>query len=133
MHPLIHRLGGFAKVQIARLRRRPVTEEYETGAPSPQRALDLHAGEWASHLPSPFDGYRAGAMPLYADARLVWAIDRLGGVDGAHVLELGPLEVGHTWMLEQWGAARITAIEANSGSSRSAGRLRNTHVRIPCE
>jgi hypothetical protein len=34
-------------------------------------------------------------------------------VDGAHVLELGPLEGGHTWLLEQQGAARITAIEAN--------------------
>ena len=29
------------------------------------------------------------------------------------MLELGPLEGGHTWLLEQRGAARITAIEAN--------------------
>lgn len=113
MHPLIHRLGGFAKVQIARLPRRPATDEYETGAPSPQRALNLYAGEWASHLPASFAACRAGPMPLFDDARLVWAIERLGGVDGAHVLELGPLEGGHTWMIEQRGAARITAIEAN--------------------
>jgi len=113
MHPLVHRLGGFAKVQVARLRRRPVTDEYETAAPSPQRALDLFAGEWASHLPAPFAGYTAGPMPLFEDPRLLWALDQLGGVAGAHVLELGPLEGGHTWLLEQRGAAQITAIEAN--------------------
>lgn len=113
MHPLIHRLGGVAKVQLARLRGRPVTDEYETGAPSPQRALDLYAGEWASRLPPPLEGLVAGQIPLFQDGRLLWALDRLGGVDGAEVLELGPLEGAHTWMLEQHGAARITAVEAN--------------------
>lgn len=113
MHPLIHRVGGYAKVQIARLRRRPMTDEYETGVPSPQLALDLYAGEWASHLPAGLSQYTAGQTPLFEDARLLWGIDRLGGVEGADVLELGPLEGGHTWQLEQRGAVRITAIEAN--------------------
>lgn len=113
MHPLIHRFGGLAKVQVARLRRRPVTDEYESGAPSPQRALDLYAGEWASRLPAGFSHLAAGQIPLFEDSRLFWALERLGGVAGAHVLELGPLEGGHTWQLEQQGAARITAIEAN--------------------
>ncbi len=101
------------KVQWARLRGRPVTDEYETRAPSPQHALDLYAGEWASYLPAPHDSYVAGHTPLFHDARLEWAIARMGGVEGANVLELGPLEGGHTWLLEQRGAARITAIEAN--------------------
>ena len=113
MHPLIHRVGGFAKVQLARLRRRPVTDEYEAGAPSPQHALNLYAGEWASRLPPAASQWTAGQMPLFEDSRLIWALNRLGPIDGAHVLELGPLEGGHTWMLEQHGAASITAIEAN--------------------
>jgi SAM-dependent methyltransferase len=113
MHQLIHRFGGLAKAQVARLRRRPVTEEYEAGAPSAQRSLDLFAGEWASRLPSSAPGLTAGHIPLFEDARVRWAIERLGGVQDASVLELGPLEGGHTWMLEQQGAASITAIEAN--------------------
>jgi len=113
MHPLIHRLGGLAKVQAARLRRRPVTEEYEVGAPSAQRALDLYAGEWASRLPAAAAGLTAGQIPLFEDSRLHWAIERLGSVHGAAVLELGPLEGAHTWMLEQAGVASITAVEAN--------------------
>lgn len=113
MHPLVHRVGGFAKVQLARLRGRPVTDEYETAAPSPQLALDLFKGEWASRLPPPFDACVAGQIPLFDDARLHWALERLGGVRDASVLELGPLEGGHTWLLEQRGAARVTAIEAN--------------------
>jgi hypothetical protein len=113
MHPWVHRVGGFAKVQVARLRRRPVTDQYETTAPSPQHALDLFKGEWASQLPAAFSGHRAGAMPLFEDRRLAWAFEHLGDVSGAQVLELGPLEGGHTWMLEQRGAAEIVAVEAN--------------------
>jgi SAM-dependent methyltransferase len=113
MHTWIRRLGGLAKVQLARVRRAPVTAEYVTDAPSPQHALDLFAHEWSSRLPPPFERLRAGAAPLFEDARVAWAIDALGGVAGAEVLELGPLEGGHTWMLEQRGAAAITAIEAN--------------------
>jgi hypothetical protein len=37
----------------------------------------------------------------------------LGGFEGLHVLELGPLEAGHTTMLERGGAASITAVEGN--------------------
>lgn len=87
---------------------------YATSAPSPQLALDLFKGEWSSALPPPFDIYQAGGAPLYAHEALTWAISELGGVDGQQVLELGPLEGLHTYVLEQHGAASITAIEANS-------------------
>ena len=113
MDRLVRRIGGFAKVQVARLRGRPVTDQYETRAPSPQHALDLFAGEWASRLPAPHDALDAGAMPLFADTRLLWALEHLGGVERTSILELGPLEGGHSWMLAQAGAASITAIEAN--------------------
>ena len=36
------------------------------------------------------------------------------GVDGRRVLELGPLEGGHSYMLQRAGAARVLAIEANT-------------------
>jgi hypothetical protein len=52
-------------------------------------------------------------MPLFQDPRIDWAVRTLGGVEGAAVLELGPLEGAHSWMLEQRGAASVTAIEAN--------------------
>jgi SAM-dependent methyltransferase len=113
MHRLLRRLGGIAKVQVARLRGAPVTTEYVTEAPSPQHGLDLFAGEWSSKCPPPFDHLRAGRIPLFEDRRLVWALDLLGGVEGKSVLELGPLEGAHSWMLEQRGAASITAVEAN--------------------
>jgi hypothetical protein len=110
----VRRLGGIAKVQLARLRGQPLTDEYVAGAPSPQHALDLFAGEWSSRFPATDDGsLRAGPVPLFEDRRLEWAIGRMGGVAGRAVLELGPLEAGHTWMLEQRGAAGIVAIEAN--------------------
>ena len=114
MEPWIRRLAGIAKVNLARLRRRPLTDEYVNGAPSPQRALDLFDGEWSSLFPPTDAGpLRAGRVPLFEDHRLEWAIGRMGGVVGRRVLELGPLEAGHTWMLEQRGAAEIVAIEAN--------------------
>jgi hypothetical protein len=113
MHRVLHRLGGIAKVQLARLRGKPMTSEYVAVAPSPQTAFDLFAGEWSSHLPPPFDHLTAGRLPLFSDARIAWAVRALGGVEHASVLELGPLEGAHSWMLEQHGAAAITAVEAN--------------------
>jgi hypothetical protein len=113
MHRLLLRVGGIARVQLARLRGRPLTAEYVREAPSAQTALDLFTGEWSSRLPPPLGHLRAGGLPLFDDARVAWAVDALGGVSGATILELGPLEGAHSWMLEQRGAASITAIEAN--------------------
>lgn len=88
--------------------------EYVHTSPSPQNALNIFAGEWSSRLPSPFAELQAGSIPLFDDPRMVWAIEHLGGVAGHDVLELGPLEGGHTYMLEQAGARSITAIESNT-------------------
>jgi hypothetical protein len=82
--------------------------------PGTQNALDMFKGEWVSKLPPPFSHLKAGTLPLFEDARINWVIDKLGSVEGCHVLELGPLEGGHTYMMEKFGAASITAIEANS-------------------
>src|ERR1700712_4866105 len=78
--------------------------------PTAQATVDLFAREWASRLPPPLDGVRAGMVPLFEDDRIAWAIEAIGGVDGLSVLELGPLEGGHTFMLQRAGAASIVAI-----------------------
>lgn len=75
--------------------------------PTSQAAIDLISG-WISDIP----GVKAGEAKLFDDGRAKWALDHLGSVDGHSVLELGPLEAGHTSMLHNAGAT-ITAIEAN--------------------
>lgn len=89
-------------------------DAYVRTAPDPQNALDLFAGEWSSKLPPPYDGLQAGQAFLFDDVRLRWAMERMGGVAGKRVLELGPLEGGHTYMLDRAGATDVLAVEANT-------------------
>jgi len=84
------------------------------GSPSPQAVLDVFAGEWASRLPPPYDGLRAGDSRLFEDERIRRALQRFGPLDGQSVLELGPLEGGHTYMALQAGAERVVAVEGNA-------------------
>jgi hypothetical protein len=98
-----------------------ILAHYITDRPSPQHAVDLFAGEWSSHFPEGAPAVSGGQVRLFEDPRLVWAIDRLGGVRGKSVLELGPFEGGHSYMLERAGATSIDAIEANW--KRTHGRI----------
>ena len=88
--------------------------------PSDQNALDLFAGEWSSQPPASRPELKAGATPLFDDPRIAWAHHKLiemgveAGVANRAVLELGPLEGGHTYLLDRLGAKSITAIEANA-------------------
>lgn len=91
-----------------------VLDQYVTTTPTPQNAVDIFRGEWSSILPEAAGASSAGFARLFDDARMAWFIDLIGGVAGKDVLELGPLEGGHTWMLDQRGAASILAIEANT-------------------
>jgi hypothetical protein len=90
-----------------------VLDEYVQGPPSDQNALDIFKGEWSSQLPGAWKELKAGTVPLFEDARMLWAAEQLGGFRGQRVVELGPLEAGHTYMLESLGAESILAIEAN--------------------
>jgi hypothetical protein len=87
--------------------------DYAVAPPNPQQTLDLFAGEWASQLPGDFGALRAGAVPAFEDPRIDWGLGLLGGVAGERVLELGPLEGGHSYMLERAGAQEVISIEAN--------------------
>ena len=44
----------------------------------------------------------------------MWAAGPLGDFRDKTVLELGPLEGGHSWMMVNMGAASVTAVEANT-------------------
>lgn len=87
---------------------------YITTAPSPQNALDIFKGEWASAFPAPIQNLQAGKTGLFEDPRIKWLTTEVSDLHGRHILELGPLEGGHSYMLESSGAASVTAIESNT-------------------
>ena len=93
-----------------------VLDHYVTSAPGPQNALNIFEGQWTSQLPHGGQGLTAGSTPLFEDPRVTWAIERLGGVQDRTVLELGPLEGGHSYMLENAGARSVLAMESNTNA-----------------
>ena len=89
-----------------------VNDNYVTAPPSDQAALNLFEGVWASQVPIP--GTVSGSAPLFADARIDWMVEQAGSIQGLDLLELGPLEAGHTKMMLDYNAASVLAIEANT-------------------
>ena len=79
-----------------------------------QQILDFFndKGGWFSKLPQPYEELNSGHAHLFTDTRLIW-FWACTEVYGKHVLELGPLEAAHTFMMHRAGAASITAIESN--------------------
>lgn len=86
-----------------------ILDEYVTSMPSHKNAIDLFKSEWSSQVP----GFMSGQALLFEDPRIAALFERAGGMSGKRVLELGPLEGGHTFMLSQAGAREITSIESN--------------------
>jgi hypothetical protein len=91
-----------------------VLDSYTAEAPSAQQAVDVFAGEWWSRLPDEL-GVISGELGLFEDSRIVQLLEWIGDADGVRILELGPLEGGHTYMLDRAGAV-VDAIESNSRS-----------------
>lgn len=93
---------------------------YTDQAPSAQALIDLYKGEWSTKFPATTGVESGGTAGLFEDERITWALGQLAAQDhaiaGRNVLEVGPLEGGHTTMLEQAGAARVTAVESNDRS-----------------
>jgi hypothetical protein len=89
-----------------------ILDAYIQVRPSGENAIDVFAGEWSSRLPPPYAEI-TGKADLFEDARITWLADVLGGFNGLRVLELGPLEAGHTTMLERGGADSVLAVESN--------------------
>ena len=92
--------------------------KFELRSPHPQNMLDIFKDHWASDFARVLPGLHAGnADHFVADDRPQLAAVALGRIpgrfDGMHILELGPLEAGHTYQLERLGAESVVAIEAN--------------------
>lgn len=81
---------------------------YSREAPSPATPFSIFKGAWSSAVP----GFETGKITLFNDFRIEWMESQLGSFSGQRVLELGPLEGGHTCMMEHAGA-NVVAIEAN--------------------
>lgn len=90
-----------------------ILDSYVNSAPSPQSVIDIFKGEWSSILPSRLGVDSGGKAGLFDDARIHWFLGRVGSVAGRNVVELGPLEGGHTAMLDSAGA-EVVAIESNT-------------------
>ena len=88
-----------------------LAERYTAQAPDPQVTLDLFRGEWSSRIPLAFAS--TGHAALFNDERITWLINQDQSYRDKTALELGPLEAGHTYMLERTGY-QIEAVEANS-------------------
>jgi hypothetical protein len=83
--------------------------------PSPQNAVDIFKGTWFSRLPD-VDGTAldTGKLGLFDDGRIRWANEQAGGFRGMKILELGPLEGGHSYQMSKLGADNVLAVEANT-------------------
>ncbi|HWL05099.1 MAG TPA: class I SAM-dependent methyltransferase [Xanthobacteraceae bacterium] len=85
-------------------------ERYDMRMPLASNALDLFGGQWSHQVA----GFESPNLPrFYEDPRIRAFDGAIGGFGGKTVLELGPLEAGHTFMMEAFGAASILAVEAN--------------------
>lgn len=84
--------------------------------PSSQNAVEIFKGSWASKFPEKIKLLAGGTAKCFEDDKLIWAIQQMGGVRGKKGLELGPLEGGHSYMLQKAGVKSLTAIESNSNA-----------------
>jgi len=92
-----------------------ILDAYVTVAPSDQSVIDIFDGEWSSKLPAGSGvTSQPGRAALFEDARMTWLSGLIGGFSDMRILELGPLEAGHTYMMHEGGARSIVAVEANS-------------------
>ena len=89
------------------------SSNYNKLYPSDQNALNIFEEEWSSKLPTNFGLSTSGEADLFEDQRIVWAEEQGIEFQDKRVLELGPLEAGHTWMMDQRGTKHILAIEAH--------------------
>lgn len=106
-----YELARSPEFRLARTPAGNINPTYVSGPPRPENLVEIFAGAWSPAMA----GYPGGrAEPFFDDPSVRAAITALGGVDGMRVLELGPLEAGHTTMLERHGAAEIVAIESST-------------------
>jgi SAM-dependent methyltransferase len=88
-----------------------------TSHPSNQNIIDLFKDEWSSKIPIHINAVSTpGHADLFTDPRIIWAWEKLGPFKDKAILELGPLEGAHTYILESLGAKKVTSVEANTNA-----------------
>lgn len=109
-----------------------ILDEYSLEFPTHRNAAEIFKGEWSSSVPG-LDN--TGHATLFDDHRVRLFADQLtGGFKGKNILELGPLEGGHTFMMSRMGAEKVTAIEANQRAylkcliTKEALKMANTEL-----
>ncbi|MGA8277474.1 MAG: class I SAM-dependent methyltransferase [Rhodanobacteraceae bacterium] len=91
-----------------------LADTYVSGMPNSQNVLDIFKDEWSSRLPDEFGlTTTPGTARLFEDGRVEWAREMFGEFSDWSVLELGPLEGGHSYMLQRAGAGKVISVEAN--------------------
>jgi hypothetical protein len=98
------------RLSVAEQNANSILDVYVSSPPSREAAFRIFDGSWSSDVP----GYGLGKLGLFDDYRIKWFEKQCGGFKGKRILELGPLEGGHTYMLSQAGASIVTSIESNS-------------------
>jgi hypothetical protein len=92
-----------------------ILDTYVLSEPTNQNVLDIFKGEWSSRLPDRFGLVtQPGTARLFEDDRVVWAEQVLGNFSNWKILELGPLEGGHSYMFQSRNANTVISIEANT-------------------
>jgi len=92
-----------------------ILDAYVQTKPDDQIVLDVFKGEWSSKLPERFGlTTQPGTAGLFEDKRITWAEEVLGNFANKDILELGPLEGGHSYMFQQGNARKVISIEANT-------------------
>ena len=92
-----------------------ILDAYVLKEPNNQNVLDIFKGEWSSRLPDNFALVtQPGTARLFEDPRVEWAEQIFGNFTNWKILELGPLEGGHSYMFQSKNANKIISIEANT-------------------
>lgn len=86
-----------------------IRDSYENKKPTKQNIFDRFKGNFATTFPDVDTG---GYAPLSDDPRLHWCNSLLNLKDKS-ILECGPLELGHSYMMHKFGCKQITAVENN--------------------
>jgi hypothetical protein len=89
-----------------------IDDRFEDRVPSARNAFEIFKDQWSSNIPA----FGLGIADLFNDSRLHYFDQEIGGFAGKRVIELGPLEGGHTYMMSLLGASEILSIEANKNA-----------------
>ena len=92
-----------------------ILDAYVLTEPNNQNVLDIFKRQWSSRLPDNFGLVtQPGTARLFEDDRVAWAEQTLGNFSNWKILELGPLEGGHSYMFQSRNANKVISIEANT-------------------